>query len=140
MSESDCRTRRCEPGFFTHTAERQDPSYSGKSYSGNERFLRAQDAELVPLGVGEHGPRLRAAVPDVDPARAERDNPFNPRRRGPQGPGARSRCRRLFAEPLFGLHAWSRMTALVPVRFERAREDKVWSCPVPTSSTILKPN
>ena len=55
------------------------------------------------------------------PARAERDNPFNPRRRGPQGPGVRSRCRRFFAEPLFGLRAWSRMTGSVPVRLERDR-------------------
>src|SRR5262249_34896965 len=45
------------------------------SYLSNERFLRAQDAELVPLGVGEHGPRLRAALPDIDPACAERENP-----------------------------------------------------------------
>jgi len=53
-------------------AERQD-----RSCSRDERFLRAQDAELVALGVGEHGPRLRAALPDVDPACAERENPFD---------------------------------------------------------------
>src|SRR6266540_4436615 len=45
--------------------------------SNDERLLRTQDAKLVPLGVGEHGPGFRAALPDVDPARAERKNPLN---------------------------------------------------------------
>ena len=53
-------------------AERRD-----QPCSSDERFLRTQDTELVPLGIGEHGPRLRTALPDVDPSRAESENPLN---------------------------------------------------------------
>src|SRR5260370_18978271 len=41
--------------------------------SADERFLRAYDAELVALRVGQHGPGLRAGLPDVDPARPQRE-------------------------------------------------------------------
>src|SRR5262249_31692694 len=34
-------------------------------------LLRTQHAELVPLGIGKHGPRLSPGLPDVHPARTE---------------------------------------------------------------------
>ena len=34
----------------------------------DERLLRTQHAEFVALGVGKHGPRLGAGLPDVHPA------------------------------------------------------------------------
>src|SRR5215813_1229075 len=41
--------------------------------STDERFLRAHDAELVSLGVGQDRPGLGAGLPDVGPARPERE-------------------------------------------------------------------
>src|SRR6266536_153251 len=40
----------------------------------NERCLGTDHAELVSFRVGEYGPRLGAGLPDVDPARTEREN------------------------------------------------------------------
>jgi hypothetical protein len=42
-----------------------------------ERFFRADDAELVSLGVGQDSPGLGAGLPDVDPARPERKQAVN---------------------------------------------------------------
>jgi hypothetical protein len=72
-----CRSRIAEPGDANRVASPRATNRQDQRYSSNERFLRAQDAELVALGVGEHGPRLRAALPDIDPACAERENPFD---------------------------------------------------------------
>ena len=59
-------------GNSARTAEHRDGMCSS-----NERLLLAQDAELVSLGVGENGPRLRAALPDVDQTCPERENPLD---------------------------------------------------------------
>src|SRR6266550_3358651 len=42
-----------------------------------ERFFRAHYAELVSLRVGQDGPGLSAGLPDVDPARPEREQAVN---------------------------------------------------------------
>ena len=42
-----------------------------------ECFLGAYHAELVSLGIGQDRPGLCASLPDVDPARPQRDKPLN---------------------------------------------------------------
>jgi hypothetical protein len=46
-------------------------------FSTDERFLRAHDAELVPLGVGKDSPGLGTGLADIDPARPEREKAVN---------------------------------------------------------------
>ena len=41
--------------------------------SADERFLRAHDAELISLRVGQDNPGLSAGLPDVYPASSERE-------------------------------------------------------------------
>ena len=43
----------------------------------DERFLRAHDAELVSFRIGQDSPGLSAGLPDVDPARPEREKAVN---------------------------------------------------------------
>src|SRR5919204_6999503 len=50
---------------------------SQRSALSDERFLRAHDAELVSLRVGKDSPGLSATLPDVHPARPERDKAVN---------------------------------------------------------------
>jgi hypothetical protein len=56
----------------------------------DERCLRTHDAEFVSFGIGQYRPRLIAGLADVDPARAESDEPLYLRVPLFGGPGRRS--------------------------------------------------
>jgi hypothetical protein len=96
--------------------------------SSNERFLRAQDAELVPLGSAS---TVHDSVPvcPMSTRRAPSARILSTSASRPSGPGVRSRCRRFFTALLSVTGMKQIPTEAVlsaPMTTSRSRSDRIF--------------